>query len=423
MGRVVAEQAVLVAAARLMRCLGMARQRLDSGKGLRPILVQRVEGAGSNQALDQALVDHALVQPLGKVEQILEGAVLDALLGEPAHGFAAHALDGCERIPDRLLAIGVPLHHELGRGPVHVGRQELDADLLEVAPVAVQLFDVAHIERHGRGEELDRMVGLEVGRLVADQRIGGGVALVEAVACELVDLVEDRRSLVLLDAVLLCALDEARALRVHLRLDLLAHGAAQQVGAAERIAAQHLRDLHDLLLVDHDTVGFLQDSFQQGMKVVWFFLAVLALDVARNVFHRTGPIERHHGDDVLEAVRLHLAQHVAHAVAFKLEHTGAISPGQQLETLTIVERQLGDIDLVATDEVAGLLDHRQRLEAEEVELHEPRRLDPLHVELGGWQRLPAVGIAIKRHQRVEWPVADHDTGGMSRCIAVEAFEL
>jgi hypothetical protein len=76
------------------------------------------------------------------------------------------------------------------------------------------------------------MVGLEIGRLVADQRIGGGVALVEAVACELVDLIEDRRGPVLLDAVLLRALDEVLALGIHLGLDLLAHGAAQQVGAA-----------------------------------------------------------------------------------------------------------------------------------------------------------------------------------------------
>ena len=59
------------------------------------------------------------------------------------------------------------------------------------------------------------------------------------------------------------ALDEGRALGVHLRLDLLAHRAPQQVRAAERVAGEDLRGLHDLFLVDEDPVGFLQDAFEQ----------------------------------------------------------------------------------------------------------------------------------------------------------------
>ena len=35
------------------------------------------------------------------------------------------------------------------------------------------------------------MVRLEIGRLIGDQRVGCGVALVEAVACELRDKFED----------------------------------------------------------------------------------------------------------------------------------------------------------------------------------------------------------------------------------------
>ena len=42
--------------------------------------------------------------------------------------------------------------------------------------------------------------------------------------------------------------------------DLLAHGAAQHVGFAERIAGQLLRDLHHLFLVDDDAVGLAPGS-------------------------------------------------------------------------------------------------------------------------------------------------------------------
>ena len=101
--------------ARFVRRLRMAHQRLDGAEGLGAVLVQRVEGARLDQALDQPLVQHALVEPLGEVEQVLERAVLLALLGQPRHGLAADALDGGQRVADRLLALGRRLDGELGR--------------------------------------------------------------------------------------------------------------------------------------------------------------------------------------------------------------------------------------------------------------------------------------------------------------------
>src|SRR3546814_1148351 len=53
---------------------------------------------------------------------------------------------------------------------------------------------------HRGGEELDRVVGLEVGGLVGDQCVARGVRLVEAVAGELVDQVEDIGGALLVDA-------------------------------------------------------------------------------------------------------------------------------------------------------------------------------------------------------------------------------
>ena len=66
-------------------------------------------------------------------------------------------------------------------------------------------------------------------------------------------------------------------------------------------------------------------------------------------------------------------------------------------------------------------EHGQRLQAEEVELHQAGLLDPFHVELG--RRQVGARIAVERHQLVERPVADHDAGGVGRGVAVEAFEL
>ncbi len=75
------------------------------------------------------------------------------------------------------------------------------------------------------------MIGLEIGGLIGDQRIGRGMRLVEAVAGEFRHLLEDVLGQLAVDAARLGAVDELPALRLHLGLDLLAHGAAQQIGA------------------------------------------------------------------------------------------------------------------------------------------------------------------------------------------------
>ncbi len=64
------------------------------------------------------------------------------------------------------------------------------------------------------------------------------MALVEAVVGESFQQLEDRLGLGALDAALDRAGDEAVALRLHLAADLLAHGAAQEVGLAERVAGE-----------------------------------------------------------------------------------------------------------------------------------------------------------------------------------------
>ncbi len=177
-----------------------------------------------------------------------------------------------------------------------------------------ELVGVAHVERHGGGEELLAVVRLHVGRVIADQRVGGGVRFVEAVAGELVDQLEDVGGVVLLDAVLHGAGDEARLLAWPCSaLSFLPMARRRMSAWPSDEAAHHLGDLNDLLLVDDDAVGLLEDRLQQRMQAVDRLLAVLAVDVGRDVVHRAGAIQRHHGDDVLEAVGLQPLQALAHA--------------------------------------------------------------------------------------------------------------
>ena len=124
----------------------------------------------------------------------------------------ADALQGGERVDDRVAV-------DLERDPRAVDRRrlDLDAEPLGLGAEFGELVGVAHVERHRRGQELDRIIRLHIGGLVGDQRIGGGVALVEAVVGEALQQVEDRIGLAAFDAALDRAGDEALALGLPFR--------------------------------------------------------------------------------------------------------------------------------------------------------------------------------------------------------------
>ena len=218
-------------------------------------------------------------------------------------------------------------------------------------------------------------------------------------------------------------LDEYTALLFHLGADLLAHGATKQIGLPERVAGQFLGDLHHLFLVDDDALRLLDEMVDLRMDRGDLLLAMLAGIIGRDVLHRPGTVERHQRDDVLDAVRLHANERLAHARRFHLEHADHFAARHHLVGRPVVERQLRKIDLdaLAGNQVHRRLQHGQRLEAEEVELHQSRLLHPFHVELG--DRHVGARIAIHRHQLRQRPVADDDAGGVRRCVAVEPFQL
>ena len=334
------------------------------------------------------------------------------------HCLLAHALDGAHGIDDAAL-VHVEMHH----GAVDRRRHHLDPHAPGFLTEVTQLVRVAQIQRHGRGHELHRVVRLEPGRMIGDERIGCRVRLVEAVVGELGHKVEDRAGLILVDAALHRTVNETGALHLHLGGDLLAHGAAQKVSFAERVAGEHLGDLHHLLLIDDDAIRLFQDGFQQRMQVIGLQLAMLDRVVDRDVLHRARTVERHQRNDVLETVGLHARNGAAHALAFQLEHAHRFAGCQKTVGLLVIQRHFLDLDMdaLARDQFQRRVDDGQRLEAEEVELHQPGFFHHLHVELR--HRHVGARIAVERDQLFERPVADHHTGGVGGGVAVQPFQL
>ncbi len=144
--------------------------------------------------------------------------------------------------------------------------------------------------------------------------------LVEAVAGELLHQIEQLIRLRAGHAVLLCAGLEDIALACHLFRLLLSHRAPQQVCGTETVTADDLSDLHDLLLVHHDSVGRRQNRFHARIRILEALLPVLALDEIRNEFHRPGPEQCAERNDVFEAVGFRLLEQALHASGFELEY-------------------------------------------------------------------------------------------------------
>ena len=149
-------------------------------------------------------------------------------------------------------------------------------------------------------------------------------------------------------------------MRRHFGGDLLAHGAAQKIGLAHRIAGQLAGDAHDIFLIGHHAEGFVEDRLERGMEIIRLLLAALAGDVFGNGIHRARAIERHQRHQIVDVVGLHLAHQIAHARAFQLEHADTVAARQHLEGRGVVEIDGLGVELDAALLAAALPPWRSR---------------------------------------------------------------
>ncbi len=173
-------------------------------------------------------------------------------------------------------------------------------------------------------------MGLQPCRVIGEKRVRGGVRLVEAVTGELGHLIEDLSGLRLWELAFGCAFEEDLALLLHFGGVFFAHGTAEQVGATEGVAADDVRDLHYLLLIDHDAESLAEKRFEFGQQVLHLAAAPLAFDEVVDHAHRTGAIEGVERGEVLDGVGLVAAEDVAHAAGLELEDAGGESAVEDL---------------------------------------------------------------------------------------------
>ena len=401
-------------------------QFADHRQLLRPVAREAVHGAGFDEALQRGPVDRMHVQPVHEFEDVA-GHVAPARGDDLLHDAFAHVLDAQQTVAD--LAV---LRGEVLGAAVDVGLQRLDVHVLRVADQHRDRLVVGGIRHQGR-QELGRIVALQPGRLISDDRVGCRMGFIERVSRETRHFVEDLVGDLLghpvadaaghVDGTVLVqlAVDEVLSfLRHDVRL-FLGHGAAHQVGAAVGVPAQFTDDVHDLLLVDDAAVGRRQDGFQLRAQIRDLLRMLLALDVGRDGVHRTGPVQRNACDQVFQTGRAQVLHEPGHAAGFQLEDAGRVAASDEFVYVLVVVIDPVEVDVFAGiffDEFQTFPDGRQVAQAQEVHLQQAQMLDLGHGELGR----QAFIRHDQRHVGVHRVLGDHDARSVGGAVPRQAFQ-
>ena len=177
----------------------------------------------------------------------------------------------------------------------------------------------------------------------------------------------------------------------------LAHCAADKVTPAERIPRKVADNLHYLLLIDHAAVGCVQNR-PQKLRFVFHRSGILfALNVARNLIHRTRAIERNAGDNVLKACGLHLHHEMRHPARLKLKNSDGVARTYKviyafvvvIAVVKVRRRSPGPLYVFA-----AITNHGQRPKPEKIHLQHSELFKLRHCEL----RRDSLIIALKRNK-------------------------
>ena len=189
------------------------------------------------------------------------------------------------------------------------------------------------------------------------------------------------------------AVDEDGALLGHLLGLLLAHRAAQQVRAAERVAGQHLRDLHHLFLVQDHAVGRLRapaSARDAGSRSAVAAVPCLRLMKSSTMPDCSGPGRNSATSATMSSKRSGCRRRIRSFMPRDSSwNTAVVRPdfssvvGRRVvhRQRVDVERRLAALARIAIDDLHGPVDDGERAQAQEVELDQARGLDVVLVEL------------------------------------------
>ena len=245
--------------------------------------------------------------------------------------------------------------------------------------------------------------------------------LVEAIAAEFQDLVENLLRLVIIHSLGSRTLHEFwMEFRYDIR-GLFADSLDQLICGRQLDPAELIKNLHHLFLVDHNSVSFLQDFIHDRMHLRDLLAPELAAAIQRNQLHRSGAEERVGGDQVFDAVRPHFHEQVLHSAGFKLEYSPCFAAAEQSQDVLIGEVDLFDVNfnpLRLFHQLNRARERRQRPQTQKIHLQQPALLDNWPFIL----RENVITHLIKWHEILQRLIGDHHAGRVTAGVATSSLQ-
>src|SRR5665811_1573889 len=151
------------------------------------------------------------------------------------------------------------LYRKLRTAPIDVRWKQLNPCPPAFRDIDHGLFGVTNFGRHESGHELHREIRLEIGSLGGNHRIGCTMRLRESISGKTLDHGENLLCKFAFGALLYCPIHKSRFVLRHFLGQLLSHDLAKTVRFGHGKSGNDIGDLHHLLLVNRNTVRFLQD--------------------------------------------------------------------------------------------------------------------------------------------------------------------
>ncbi|OQA00699.1 MAG: hypothetical protein BWY71_00651 [Planctomycetes bacterium ADurb.Bin412] len=311
---------------------------------------------------------------------------------------------------------------KIGKTLIDVRRQNIDPHLPAFVNIFGHLLRRSHFKRQQRRHELRRIMRLEIRRLKCQNRILAGVALVESIAPEPLDQLKNFLGLLFGNPFRKASGQKGILLGLNDAVFLLADRLDQPVRPRQRQVPQPVQDLHHLLLIHHDPVGFLEHLFHDRVRQRPA-LSVLAAVIIRNQRHRPRPVERIGRNQIFNPVRPHILQQIPHPVRFKLEHALRPAFRKKLQRLRIRQVDFIRLDvhpLAQLHQLPRPLYRRKRPQPQKIHLQQPDLLHRRAVILGDdFLRIRRLIQRQKIRQRL---IRHHHARRMNRSMTRQPFQ-
>ena len=136
-------------------------------------------------------------------------------------------------------------------------------------------------------------------------------------------------------------------MHVHLFAFLLAHSPAHQVRLSQRVPRELLRQLHNLLLIHHDSVGVAENLFHLRNQISDALFSQMTLNkiVHHPAVQGTRTIKCVKCGEIFNALGLELAADFLHSGRLKLKDRISTPLGKDSHRLLVVKRYIGPVNL------------------------------------------------------------------------------